>query len=333
MTQAAPAPDPSRIVHPHPFDPTYGCDPAALAAIRAPETDPGFAAFWRGTRAEADRVPLRLERQALPAPAPGWRLSLVRFDSLGGFRIGAWLLEPEATCRAGLVVGHGYGGRESPPTIEAAFPQPEPIALLAPCMPGFHLSACAAAPGDGHSHVVVGIAKPETYIIRFCVAAMWAATRALAELRPDAARRLGYEGGSFGGGLGALAAPWEPAWRAVRLDVPTFGHHPWRLKCPCVGSGEAVRKRFAADPSIMPTLRMHDAAVAATFARAPGFFVPAYFDPAVPPPGQWAVVNAWAGPKRIAAITSGHFEGPWSAADPARSHAGWSACLREHLLA
>lgn len=318
--------------HDYPFDPTYGCDRAALEAITAPPAIAGFDAFWRATRAAADAVPLNLSREPSSIPTPGWRLSIVRFDSLGGFRIGAWLLEPDGPCRAGAVVGHGYGGRDCPPVIDPAWPQPEPIAQLAPCMPGFHLSAVAGVPGDGARHVVLGIDDPDTYILRFCVAAMWASTRALVALRPETAGRLAYEGGSFGGGLGALAAPWEPLWSCARLDVPTFGHHPWRLRCPCNGSGESVRKLHAQRPGIARTLGFFDAAVAATRAHLPGFIVPALFDPAVPPPGQWAVANAWAGPRTIGYLSTGHHDGPWTPAQQQGLHRDWIAVRLRHQL-
>ena len=310
------------LQHDLPFDPTYGCDEAALRAITPPPKVDGFADFWRATRAEADAVPLRLERQPLPSPAPGWKLSSVAFDSFGGQRIGGWLCEPEGACHGGLVVGHGYGGREAPDVPG------HPVACLFPCMPGFHRSARPDLPNDGMRHVVHGIQAKETYILRACVAAMWSATRALAELRPDTIGRLGYHGGSFGGGLGALAAAWEPAWRCVRLDVPTFGHHPWRLRCRCNGSGEAVRLYHRRHPEVVEVLRFYDAAVAAALVRAPALVVPALFDPAVPPPGQWAVANALP-EARIEAVTAGHFSAPQEAEDNRRVDAAWTAVLAQ----
>ena len=57
-------------------------------------------------------------------------------------------------------------------------------------------------------------------------------------------RRRGgwYLGISFGGGIGALALPWDERFHRAHLNVPSFGHHPLRLGMPCVGSGEAVRR-------------------------------------------------------------------------------------------
>lgn len=310
------------------FDPTYGCDEDALRGIAAPPMAEGFAGFWQRTRVEAEAVALHCERRALPAPGPGWKLSEVYFDSWGGYRVGAWLLEPDARCSAGLVLGHGYGNPGAPGAPAAQ----DQLARLFVCMPGFSLSARADLPNEPPRHVVHGIASRDTYILRACVAAMWGATRALAELCPGAVGHLGYEGGSFGGGLGALAAPWEPAWRCLRLDVPTFGHHPWRLRCPCVGSGEAVRQHHAKHPEVVEVLRWYDAAVAATLVRAPVCCVPALFDPAVPPPGQWAVANALpAATTRIEAITAGHFVYVDQAAEAARVQAAWEQLRAAHL--
>jgi cephalosporin-C deacetylase len=57
-------------------------------------------------------------------------------------------------------------------------------------------------------------------------------------------------------------------------------------------------------------LAYFDASVAATHLRIPTFAAPACFDPAVPPPGQFAVTNALAGPKILHVRDTGHFEHP-----------------------
>jgi len=81
-------------------------------------------------------------------------------------------------------------------------------------------------------------------------------------------------------------------------------------------------------PEVVEVLRFYDAAVAATLVRAPSLVVPALFDPAVPPPGQWAVANALPG-ARIEAITAGHFSAPQEAEDNRRVDAAWTAVLTQ----
>jgi len=45
-------------------------------------------------------------------------------------------------------------------------------------------------------------------------------------------------------------------------------------------------------------------------ARVPVHVAAALFDPAVPPPGQFAVYNALGGPKELFVLTAGHFDYP-----------------------
>ena len=62
-----------------------------------------------------------------------------------------------------------------------------------------------------------------------------------------AARRLDYMGISFGGGIGALALPWDERFHRAHLNVPSFGHHPLRLTLPepdTTGSGSNQNKNF-----------------------------------------------------------------------------------------
>lgn len=298
--------------HSYPFDPTYGYGPEALATIVPPPAPADFDAFWRATHAAALAVPLDLTVAECASASAEHRLREVRFRTLDGVRVGAWLVEPrDRPVTMGAVVGHGYGPRDAPeyPRRSAAF--------LFFCAPGFSRSADPSIPDVVDRHVVHGIASRETYILRHCVAAIWSAARALAELVPAAGGHLLYSGESFGGGLGALALPWEPRFHAGHLVVPTFGHHPLRLTMPCVGSGEAVRRHVREHPEAVGVLAYFDAACAASRIRIPVLAIPARFDPAVPPPGQFAVCNPLAGPAGPFALTAGHFDYPQAAAERA----------------
>jgi cephalosporin-C deacetylase len=151
-----------------------------------------------------------------------------------------------------------------------------------------------------------------------CVADTWCAITALTELVPEAGARIGYTGGSFGGGIGALALPWDDRVATACLVVPTFGNHPLRLTLPCIGSGEAVRHHAAQHPEIVSVLRYFDAATAARFINIPTHVGLALADPAVPPPGQFAIYNALAGPKERFILTAGHLEYPGMEAEYAQ---------------
>jgi cephalosporin-C deacetylase len=186
-------------------------------------------------------------------------------------------------------------------------------AAIYPCARGFNRSARPDIPNMADRHVLHGIASRQTYVHRGGVTDLWAAARALMQLQPSTADWLCYTGESFGGGIGALALPWEPAFKCAFLDFPSFGHHPLRLTMQCVGSGEAIRSHggFAH----LPVLKYFDAATAASHIQIPVMVAAALFDPAVPPPGQFAVFNCLAGPKQLLVRQAAHFDWPGSAAE------------------
>lgn len=300
------------LMHPFPFDPTYGYSPEQLQAMQPPVGVADFAYFWRDTYRQARALPTDACVELLPDSHRSHTVHSVSFNGLGGIRSGGWLLLPkDGPAQRGVVMSHGYGGR----TDYMVGWLPKDMAVMLPCAPGFHRSARADIPDTAGLHVVHGIASRETYVIRWCVAAIWSAATVLLEQCPQIAGRLYFHGGSFGGGLGALAVPWDDRIQAACLEVPTFGHHASRLQCPCVGSGEAVRAYALDHPDVVDVLAYYDAAVAAKFIAVPVIGVPAYFDPAVPPPGQWAVINACAGPVDVCPISAGHFDNPTAVAD------------------
>jgi cephalosporin-C deacetylase len=66
--------------------------------------------------------------------------------------------------------------------------------------------------------------------------------------------------------------------------------------------------------NVLATLQYYDAASAATFIRQPMHVAAALFDPAVAPPGQFAIYNALSGEKSLFTLDAGHFAYPQQAA-------------------
>lgn len=295
-----------RFAHDLPFDPTHGYTFEEMLAVGAPPEPSGYVEFWRATWAEATAVDLRLEARRVASAWRGLELYEVEYDSLGGVRIGAWLTAPteRAKVERGLVLGHGYGGRAAPERHRHASRQ----ATIMPCARGFHRSARADLPDNAERHVVHGIGRRETYIHRGCVADYWLAGSALLSLFPDLAGRLDYGGGSFGGGIGAMALAWDKRVRRAQLGVPSFGNHPLRLTLADHGSGSAVKAYVDDHPEVVDVLAYFDAATAARRIEVPVLFDCALFDPAVPPAGQFAVHNACPQPKSLHVRRAGHFE-------------------------
>lgn len=282
------------LPHDHPFDPSYGCKLADFLVVGCPEEPADFRTFWQDTYEQNARLKLNAVRREIPlayeTDTGDFRSYEVFYDSWDNRRIGAVLRIPQhepVTCA--MVCGHGYGGREDFPA-ELLIPG---CAWIFPLLRGFGLSRAPDLPAnDANRHVVHGIESRETYILRGCAADLWNAVKVLREFCPGSLGRVFYSGCSFGGGMGALAAPWEPLLRKVWLDVPTFGNHSLRLCAECCGSGEAVRQLWTRKPEISATLRYYDAANAAACLRIPAMVSVALFDPVVPPQGQFAVANA-----------------------------------------
>lgn len=293
--------------HGYPFDPTYGYDRASLLAVTAPSEPADFKAFWEARyRTARDIDPAPWTAPARPGP-PGWRVRELRYRSTGGFSIGGWIAEPESgPVRRGVVVGHGYGGC---PGVDYGLAEAD-MALLFPCFRGLGLSRRQPISEDPVYHVLHDIQDRDRYLLGGCVEDLWLAVSALLALHPRVRGRVGYAGISFGGGIGALALPWEERVALGALTVPTFGHHPLRLELPCVGSGESVRQFAAAHSHIRATLPYYDAAIAARHITIPMLVAAALFDPVVPPPGQFAVHNALPGAKTLFVLEAGHFDWP-----------------------
>ena len=294
-----------------PGDATYGYTLPRLLEVAAPEPPADFESFWRGLYARSRAIDPAAAVVAHAAASGSDRVVHdVTFRSLDGVRLGGWLSLPaRGPVARGLVVGHGYSGRGAPdPELPV-----DDAAVLFFCARG--LPARGVQPGIPDTmdlHVLHGISARETYVHRGCVADAWCAISALIQLVPEAAARIAYLGGSFGGGLGALALPWDDRVDGACLVVPSLGQLPLRLTLPCAGSGEAVRRHVQRHPEVVDVLRYFDAATAAKFVRTPTHVGLALADLAVPPPGQFAIFNALAGPRERFLMTRGHVEHPGS---------------------
>src|SRR5690606_29968548 len=81
-----------------------------------PDEPADFEAFWRETFHEAMAAPLdwRLRPSAMSF-REDYELFDLEFAGLLGNRIGGWLAKPRGRpARRGVVVTHGYGGRDVP---------------------------------------------------------------------------------------------------------------------------------------------------------------------------------------------------------------------------
>jgi cephalosporin-C deacetylase len=295
--------------HPYSFDPTYGFGLDRLRAMGPPEAPPRFDDFWRARYAAALGFQPQPQLSESSAHHPDWRVHDVVYRSTGGVPIGGWLLLPRAgAVRNGLVVGHGYGGRDAPD-----FDIPvEETAVLFPCFRGLSRSRLPQVSTDPALHVLHDIEDPDHYVLGGCVEDIWVAVSVLTALHPTLDGRIGYSGTSFGGGIGALALAFDPRIARGLLVVPTFGNIPLWLTLPTVGSGNAVQNYRKTYPGVLETISLFDSAVAATRIAAPTLCAVARFDPAVAPPCQFSVANArpTINHHETFVLDAGHFDYP-----------------------
>lgn len=299
----------SAFVHAYDFDPAYGMDLAQLLAILPPDPPDDFAVFWRRRYEAALALEARPRIHARGQVVGNHVVHDLRYCSTDGVEIGGWLLAPRSgPARRGVVIGHGYGGRTAPEEPMGL----DDAVLLFPCFRGMGRSLVAGISQDPFLHVLHGIEERNRYILGGCVDDLWLGVSALLALFPEVAGRVACLGISFAGGIGALAAPWDQRIDRLHLHAPTFGHQALRMSLPSVGSCEAVRgyqrnHRF----NVMETLAYYDAASAARHLRIPTLVAAALFDPAVPPPGQFAIHNAIPAPlRRLFLLEACHFDYP-----------------------
>ncbi|MBB4234096.1 acetylxylan esterase [Rhizobium esperanzae] len=296
--------------HPFAFDPTYGMRLQELLAVQPPDEPDGFDAFWEARYLKALDVDPRPVLSRSELTHPDWHVLDLVYHSTGDFRIGGWLLLPrQGQVRRGLVVGHGYGGRDRP---DFDLPVRE-TALVFPCCRGLSLSSRPEISENPSWHVLHNIDKRDSYIIGGCVEDIWLAVSALVALYPWLSGHIGYSGISFGGGVGAMAIAYDGRIDRGHLALPSFGHQPLRLKLPSVGSAQSVQEYQAEHGNVLETLRFYDAATAASGISVPMLTAVALFDPAVAPPCQFAVANSIPKYNEIFILDAGHFDYPGSA--------------------
>lgn len=310
------------------FDGSYGHTLETLRQVKPLAPPAGFEERWRRWRSETAQHDAAVAVLST-ASRSGRQISIVEHSGADGIRLRAWFVSPVAgrTARIGVVHGHGYGGRDD---IELAR-VPDDAAAIFPVARGLgSLNVGVGAPEPRPEHVLAGIGDPETYVIGLCARDLWLAADALIELAGSVP--LYYVGESFGGGIGALAVPWDDRYVGATLIVPTFGQHDERLSVECLGSGEDVRRHVATHPEAREVLRWFDTSTSMQFADLPVRVEAALWDQYVPPQGQFAVASA-VSDLDLEVLPAGHAEYPGLDAVTAAAERGGLAHLERSLAA
>lgn len=290
------------------FDVSHGYDLRQLMGVGAPEEVEDFQEFWFNAYNECMNIMPKPSLHCTGGSYEGWKVFDLEYNSTQRHRIKGWVLIPEKVVPTrGFVVTHGYGGRDCP---DYHLPFKDSV-LFFPCLRGLGKSQMKPYSSEAHWHVLHDIDKRDDYVLRGCVEDVWQAVSALIQLFPYLKENIGYLGESFGGGIGALALPWDSRIKRAHLCVPTFGNHPLRISLPCTGSGSSVTEYYKKHgDAVYNTLDYYDAAVAARHIKCPVHCGLALMDPVVPSPGQFAIFNAIRSKKNKYILKAGHYSYP-----------------------
>lgn len=297
--------------------------PASLPQLRHCSTVPAdFEEFWDEAKLESERVEPSFEVTERYREPDGSEISILKYATVGGVQVGAYLRTPQEPVTRVLVRLPGYGGLEEPePTLGVS--GTAELIVVPRGIPT--LSLLPDIPSEALEHVLHGIESRETYVIRGCVQDAWCALALLPQLF-DSEVRVDLVGTSFGGGLAPFVLLQAPQVVSGMLYVPTFGSQEERVLIECDGSGHAVREYWKSNPEVIEVLRYFDAATAASKLTIPVLVAAARQDPMVPPLGQMAIYNALPGPKMLLLQEKGHSEHDRAEVDVRVLHAtmrGW----------
>lgn len=142
--------------------------------------------------------------------------------------------------------------------------------------------------------ILHGIEDRDAYILRGAVAD-WIRAVEVARSLPGADPELTVlAGGSLGGGLATLAAPWIPGLLGLLVSVPTFGAYDLRVGLVKRGSGAEVNAYMSsvASDRVRENLRYYDAVNAAPLIQVPAVVGLGVVDDIVPGETVAAIYNA-----------------------------------------
>ena len=237
-----------------------------------------FDQFWDETRAELASIPADLRYEPEPLRSNDTvETYAVRFTSLGGARIFAWLCVPRGWAAL------GYAALQVSPR-------------------GHHRSDGEIAPGFP-GYMTAGIEDPRTYVYRGAYCDVWRAVDVLLD-RPEVDRaRIGVTGGSQGGALSLVAAAGRPEIVAVAADVPflTGIRDSLRLggSYPYEEIKDYLRLRPEAEARVLATLDYVDTLNFADRITVPTLLSAGLSDDVCPPETAYALYNRLRGPRDI----------------------------------
>lgn len=237
----------------------------------APDPPRDFKSFWIETRERLNDVPIELEITRFVSNDDSDVFQAEWFaNSYEGRRIGGPLIIPKDVKGPQWVYSHGYGNTDRGAARQTNLASKGFIAVGLDAR-GYNRSRI---PGDPRipGWAVFGVEDRTQYILRGAVADVMRAVDVARAIEGADPERTVLSGGSFSGGLSALAAPWIDNLAYLALRVPTFGAYELRRQLVKRGSGHEINTFLnTLSPGriahVMTELRYFDAVNAAPLIR------------------------------------------------------------------
>ncbi|WP_238439586.1 acetylxylan esterase [Microbacterium sp. JZ31] len=289
----------------------------ALRAYRSTQTPPDdFAAFWRGTLAEARRA--TQEPVATPVDTPLETVDVfdLAFSGYGGDRVHAWLRLPRHRHGRLPAVVHftGYGAGRGQAIDDLTWSSAGYAHIVMDTRGQGDGSTPDRAWRDGTGYLTRGLESPDAYYYRRVFTDAALAVDAVRQLPDVDPARVGLIGNSQGGGI-ALAAAWlADDVAAVLAQAPFLSDVPGALTMSARYPYQELSDLFARDrgrrATALATLRYFDVVNFARVAHTPAWFSCGLADDIAPPATTFAAYNEYAAAKEIAVWPSnGHDAG------------------------
>lgn len=256
-----------------------------------------------------------MSREPLGAEDPALLFEKLAFDSLGGARVGGYVIFWDDGEERPLVVhGHGYGGHDFDPRWHWARAG---VNVLGVQVRGYGGSRGALPSPSPYGYVLTGIESPqgpEGHALRGAVCDYIRVVEVGRELLGGRTSRLVLHGASFAGALAVMAEATLGVADLLVAAVPTLGWAEERRLLVREGSGAEIQRYLAEHPgreeAVMTVLSYFDTMNFARDVRCPALVGVGLKDRVVPAPTVYAVANHLGGPREVVELPVSHTDLP-----------------------
>ncbi len=271
--------------------------------LKTPQPPADLEPFWRAVAAEADTLPLQLERVHFAEDdLPTHRVERLRWLGCDGRGREGWFAIPHTAPLPAPAVLYlpGYGVSTVPINENTAFER---------CLTfSINLHGYAVVPNVPYSpelgYFTQGIESPQTYVYRRIMLECLLAMRVLAAQPEVDSARLTVAGLSQGGGLAVMMGAWCKLVKRVVAELPALTYWEYLLqravwRYPMKEFQDYMERYGVPLESLLQTLQYYDTVNHAPFVVAPVQLSLALKDPGIRAPVVFSLYEALRVTKRL----------------------------------